>query len=315
METTTDIHSILTDDTIKLVDVCLPTNVHKEYVINALKHGKDVFCETPIAHTLEDARAMLETADELGQRLWINQFIKREAPYQVLANAYEDNLYGKLKLLHIQRLTPPLWGDLSLKTLSTDLMIHDCDVVSGLLGVPKRVTSIGASHLQGQSQLYGLLQYPDTLVHMEGASMMPFGFPFRVGFKAVFEEATLEYQEDGFRDEVVEWFKRYSDGRCEDVVYTKGNCLEETLKEVVNLCLSERQASNLDAAYAVASLELALTLKEQVIGLKNQKRCCASGFPFIVDLLLPSQQSLLYVLLDVSRLLLHLQPCCPLGQL
>lgn len=47
---------ILQDQDIKALVVATPTHQHKEIVLAALKAGKHVYCEAPLAHTIDDAR-------------------------------------------------------------------------------------------------------------------------------------------------------------------------------------------------------------------------------------------------------------------
>jgi predicted dehydrogenase len=53
-----DIAAILLDETIGLVDICLPPHLHAEVAIAALDAGKNVICEKPIARSLCEADAM-----------------------------------------------------------------------------------------------------------------------------------------------------------------------------------------------------------------------------------------------------------------
>ena len=53
-----DYKSILADKEIPAVLVATGTHQHKDIVLAALKAGKHVYCEAPLAHTREDARAM-----------------------------------------------------------------------------------------------------------------------------------------------------------------------------------------------------------------------------------------------------------------
>jgi predicted dehydrogenase len=53
-----DYKAILDDKEIKAVIVATPTHKHKEIVLAALKAGKHVYCEAPLAGTVEDARAI-----------------------------------------------------------------------------------------------------------------------------------------------------------------------------------------------------------------------------------------------------------------
>jgi predicted dehydrogenase len=59
---TTDWKSAVTSKDIDLVDVTTPNNKHLEFVLAALKAGKHVACEKPLAATLDDARKMRDAA-------------------------------------------------------------------------------------------------------------------------------------------------------------------------------------------------------------------------------------------------------------
>lgn len=52
-----------------IVDVCVPTFLHRRYVEWAASLGKHVFCEKPIALNLQDALAMAEACDRNGVRM------------------------------------------------------------------------------------------------------------------------------------------------------------------------------------------------------------------------------------------------------
>ncbi len=53
-----DYRKILDDKEVKAVIIGTPTHNHREIVIAALQAGKHVYCEAPVAHTVEDARAI-----------------------------------------------------------------------------------------------------------------------------------------------------------------------------------------------------------------------------------------------------------------
>jgi predicted dehydrogenase len=57
-----DYKTILDDKSIDAVVVATPTHLHKEIAVEALKAGKHVYCEVPLAHTIEDARAIASAA-------------------------------------------------------------------------------------------------------------------------------------------------------------------------------------------------------------------------------------------------------------
>lgn len=81
---------LLGDSNVEAVIVATPTHQHKDIVIDCLNAGKHVFVEAPLAHTIEDARAIAQAAKknrkvhfQVGlqnrsdpQRHFLNNFIK-----------------------------------------------------------------------------------------------------------------------------------------------------------------------------------------------------------------------------------------------
>ena len=65
--------ALLQDKEIDAVSVCVPNELHAAISIAALKSGKDVLCEKPMAVTLEDCRLMAAAAEESGKCLMIGQ--------------------------------------------------------------------------------------------------------------------------------------------------------------------------------------------------------------------------------------------------
>jgi len=61
-ESVTDYTKILENKDIQGVIVATPSHQHKDVVVAALQAGKHVYCEAPLAHTVEDARAIASAA-------------------------------------------------------------------------------------------------------------------------------------------------------------------------------------------------------------------------------------------------------------
>ena len=51
-------------DDIDIVDICTPTYLHHEIALEAIKAGKHVFCEKPIALDYAEAKEMYEAAEK-----------------------------------------------------------------------------------------------------------------------------------------------------------------------------------------------------------------------------------------------------------
>lgn len=62
---------LLDNKEIDAVSVCVANHIHAEVTIAALRKGKHVLCEKPMATTLEDCEAMVNTAANMGKKLLI----------------------------------------------------------------------------------------------------------------------------------------------------------------------------------------------------------------------------------------------------
>ncbi|MBE0696782.1 MAG: Gfo/Idh/MocA family oxidoreductase, partial [Anaerolineaceae bacterium] len=69
---------------VDLIDICLPSYLHAPYAIRALKAGRHVLCEKPMALNVADADAMIAAAHESGRKLMIAQCIRFWPEYQFL---------------------------------------------------------------------------------------------------------------------------------------------------------------------------------------------------------------------------------------
>lgn len=62
---------LLANPEIDAVSVCVANHMHAQDTIHALKAGKHVLCEKPMATTMEDCEAMVAAAEETGKKLMI----------------------------------------------------------------------------------------------------------------------------------------------------------------------------------------------------------------------------------------------------
>jgi predicted dehydrogenase len=95
-----DYARLLADDQIDVVYIPLPNSLHRHWTIEALRAGKHVLVEKPLALTGEDARAMFAAAEESG-RLLLEGFMWRYHPRVERIRALIRDELGPLRLVRV----------------------------------------------------------------------------------------------------------------------------------------------------------------------------------------------------------------------
>ncbi len=89
--------SIAQDDSIDVVYIALPVALHAEYAIRALKAGKHVFCEKPMASTVEECEAMIAAAKAANRQLGIAYRVHFEPNNVAAAKMIADGKIGTVR--------------------------------------------------------------------------------------------------------------------------------------------------------------------------------------------------------------------------
>jgi D-xylose 1-dehydrogenase (NADP+, D-xylono-1,5-lactone-forming) len=94
-----DYQSVLDDAEIEAIYIPLPNSLHTEWTIKALRAGKHVLCEKPLAVTAEQGMMMVQTASETGMLL-MEAFMYRFHPQIVWAlEQVAEGRIGNVKLV------------------------------------------------------------------------------------------------------------------------------------------------------------------------------------------------------------------------
>lgn len=131
-----------------VVSICLPTPLHKEYVLKTASLGKHVICEKPIATSPRDAREMIDVCRQRNVRLFIGHVVRFFPDYRNISNVVASGAIGAPKVVHARRAGPhpgeakAWYHDADSGGVIMDLMIHDIDYLRGLIGDVKTVYAL-----------------------------------------------------------------------------------------------------------------------------------------------------------------------------
>jgi predicted dehydrogenase len=187
---------VLADPEIDAVDICLPTWLHEEMAVDALRAGKHVLVEKPMALNAAAGRRMAAAARESGRTLMCAQVLRFMAPYLALRDAMTG--LGKVQAASFaRRCAEPAWGGWLKDPAKSggaifDLLIHDVDACLWLFGCPQAVASTGfANWLAGQ------LYYDGFTVGIEGGWQSSPAYPFCMEYRVTGERGTVEFSSAG----------------------------------------------------------------------------------------------------------------------
>jgi predicted dehydrogenase len=154
-------------DEVDAVSVCVPNHLHRRYAEAALSAGKQVFCEKPLAMTLEDADALIEAVKQSGAVLMVGHVTRHTPLYMAVAEIVSSGRVGAVRTVYANRMhssegrwwrmNPDIGGGVVF-----DLLVHDFDLMGWLMGRPKSVVARGHKHVQGAyDQMAALFTYAD----------------------------------------------------------------------------------------------------------------------------------------------------------
>ena len=186
---------------VDVIDICLPTDLHCDHAVAAMKAGKNVFVEKPICIKEDEMELLLKTEAETGVKVQVGQVIRQWAEYVWLKGVVDSGIYGKVLSGEFTRMSArPEWAsDNWLHTIersggvAVDMHVHDVDFVRYILGEPDRVQAQAYRDDDGVIQhINALYGYGDQVgISVQAGWNYPATFPFTATFRVKFEKATV----------------------------------------------------------------------------------------------------------------------------
>ena len=249
---------LLADADLDAVDICLPTDLHPEVTIAALRAGKHVLVEKPMALTLDACEQMMAVAAEQRRIFMVGQVLRFWPEYVYLREFTKSKAHGAIRsATFIRQGALPEWSnwlpaDARSGGAVLDLLIHDIDQALLLFGMPERVA---AKKLGDGDTLTATLIYPGgPEVRIQGGWFAP-GTPFSMTFQVRAERAELEFTQAGLT---------LSDGTGSrtQVAPEGSDGYEAQLRYFVQCCKSGEQPEQCMPRESAQAVKIALLLKQ-----------------------------------------------------
>ncbi len=198
-----EVAAALADPDVDAVDICLPTDLHSSVALAALRAGKHVLLEKPMALNGAECDALITEAEKQQKTLMIAHVLRFFPMYQSLHEAL-PKLGAARNAIFRRRCAAPAWSQwLKDKSKSGggvfDLLIHDYDVALWMFGKPAQVSAVGFEALeQGMDVITAQLHYASGLtVTVTGGWHHPKSYPFSMEYTVVCDGGSVEYSSTG----------------------------------------------------------------------------------------------------------------------
>jgi UDP-N-acetylglucosamine 3-dehydrogenase len=116
-----------------LVSVAVPTRLHATVAEEAMQRGVHVLIEKPLAPTVEEGRAIIDSAATHGVKLMVGHIERFNPAVTEIKRRLAGEELGRIFQVHARRLSP-FPGRISDVGVILDLASHDLDVMHHLLG-------------------------------------------------------------------------------------------------------------------------------------------------------------------------------------
>ncbi|MCC6484283.1 MAG: Gfo/Idh/MocA family oxidoreductase [Armatimonadetes bacterium] len=117
-----DYEALLALDDVDVVGVATPDFAHGPIMIDALKAGKDVFVEKPMANTVQEANAALDLAQKNRRVVQVGTQRRSDGRWRGAAKMIQDGVLGKVSRIELA------WNDNRPRWLRGEIALSEPDV-------------------------------------------------------------------------------------------------------------------------------------------------------------------------------------------
>jgi predicted dehydrogenase len=197
---TDDLASFFQTPDLQLVSICTPTLTHVDLACQALRAGKHVLVEKPVALSLEAVRTLRDCARDTNRMCMPAMCMRYWPAWAWVKQAIDLATFGKVTAMRLERTgARPGWGNGFYSDESRcggalfDLHVHDTDYITHCMGVPSEVMSVGDTSHMTTLYRYTGPDAPQNIV-ARGGWLNSSVTPFTMRLQVEFERAVADFE-------------------------------------------------------------------------------------------------------------------------
>jgi predicted dehydrogenase len=166
VQTTDRVSDVLTDSAVDAVVIATPVASHFDLATEALRHGKHVLVEKPMAGSVDEVEELARLAQDGGLTAMVGHTFLYNPAVRCLKRLVDERCLGDIRYIYSRRLN--LGRVRSDVDAMWNLAPHDISIIQYLLGdpIPKAVTKQGQSYIQNgiDDVAFMHVEYPDGIM-------------------------------------------------------------------------------------------------------------------------------------------------------
>jgi predicted dehydrogenase len=263
---------------IDVIDICLPPHLHTKAALLAIRNGKDVFCEKPLALSYEDCQRIVSEAESHDRVALVAHVLPYMGAFAHATELVQKGTYGKPIGGYFKRIIsdptwiPDFYAREKVGGPLIDLHVHDLHWIHLLFGMPIQVQAVGRMQGDVAKFVHVLYQFANKQVAVASTSGVidgP-GRPFTHGFELHLENATLQHEFAAFSDTAENMPLKIvtRDGQIIRPELPAGDEIDAFVAEIADMAESVRSrkpAARLDGLRAAEAIQLATQIQAQLM--------------------------------------------------
>lgn len=206
---TSDWRSAVADPDIDIVSITTPTALHAEQAIEALKNGKHVWCEKPMAATAESAGLMAQAAAASKTQAWLGYNYIQSPSFRLILSAVRSGRIGQIHHMRVEMdedfMADPssalfkIYSNPSAGSNFQEFAVHPLSMITMLAGDVEEVFGVDWSQ-SGGDHGEALLKFRNGASAMIAISRSAWGRKGRIALQLYGSEGSILFDQERFNE-------------------------------------------------------------------------------------------------------------------